>query len=147
MPNKTMKASPPRKGTAAVHVKDANGEHHAVAIWNLSVLIVPDGKFWFAQGLEIDYGAQGSSLEDAKKNFERGLAGTIGKHLQIYGNINNFLKFAPSEILREAAANKQSIKKYKQISLHEILDTDIQKALPFDGIEYRFLQTEQRASA
>ena len=123
---------------AAVHLQQ--GGDHAVAIWNLSVLIVPDGDFWFAQALEIDYGAQGSSIEDAKKHFEEGLAATIHQHLKVHGDIQKLLKFAPNEILREAAAKKSSIKPYLQVSFHKVVDEASRKALPFDGIDYRLLQ-------
>lgn len=123
---------------AAVHIDD--GTHEAVAIWNLSVLIVPDEDCWFAQGLEINYGAQGDTIEDAKKNFQRGLLATIRQHLKVHGSIERILKFAPSRILKEAADNKASIKQFAHVSLHEILDAAAQKSFPFDGISYRVIQ-------
>lgn len=126
--------------TAAAHVQHEDGEHSAVAIWNLSVLIVPDENFWFAQGLEINYGAQGDSEEDARKNFEQGFLATVHQHLKVHGNIERLLKFAPSQILREAARNKAAINKYYHVSFHEIADKKTQEALPFDGIEYRVIR-------
>src|SRR5438552_18177976 len=126
------------KDTHAVHLQDE--AHAAVAIWNLSVLIVPDDKFWFAQGLEINYGAQGDTPEEAQQNFQQGLLATIAQHLRVYGNIKKLLKFAPSEILTEAAENKASIKRFAQVSFHEILDAKSQLQVPFDRIDYRLLQ-------
>jgi hypothetical protein len=124
----------------AVHASHDDGEHHAVVIWNLSVLIVPDEKFGFAQGLEINYGAQGSSPEDAQERFQEGLSKTIHQHLKVHGNIEKLLKFAPSRILREAAQYKSSIRPFAQVSFHEVLDDGARQAIPFDGIDYRVLQ-------
>jgi|HubBroStandDraft_6_1064221.scaffolds.fasta_scaffold514468_1 hypothetical protein len=132
------KLSASAQDTHAVHLEDA--EHAAVAIWNLSVLIVPDEEFWFAQGLEIDYGAQGGTVEEAQDNFQQGLVATINQHLKVHGHIKKLLKFASSDILKEAAQHKSSIKLFAQISFHEILDAKTQLAIPFDGIDYRVLQ-------
>lgn len=128
------------KGGNALAAHLAGAKHEAVAIWNLSVLIVPDEDYWFAQGLEINYGAQGDTKEEAQANFQAGLAATIRKHLKMYGSIERILKFAPSGILKEAADNKTSIKQFAQVSFHEILDEKARKAIPFDGISYRVLQ-------
>ena len=124
--------------TKAVHLEDEDGQ--AVAIWNLSVLIVPDEEFWFAQGIEINYGAQGDSEEDAKSNFEAGLLDTICLHLRVHGHIKNLLKFAPSRVLVGAAKNKSLIQRFAQVSFHDIADVNVQQALPFSGIEYRVLR-------
>ena len=126
-----------KSGAKAAHLADQNV--HGVAIWNLSVLIVPDGKFWFAQGLEINYGAQGDTVEEAKENFQNGLLATINKHLEVYGSIDKILKFAPSEILKEAAQHKASIKRFAQVSFYEILGESAQLSMPFDGIDFRVL--------
>ncbi|MGA2215558.1 MAG: hypothetical protein ABSH31_19955 [Bryobacteraceae bacterium] len=132
------KLSASAQDTHAVHLEDKDAA--AIAIWNLSVLIVPDENFWFAQGLEINYGAQGETVEDAQENFQQGLLATIEQHLRVHGHIKNLLKFAPSEILQEAAEHKTSIKKFAQVSFHEILDAKSQLEIPFDGIEYRVLR-------
>lgn len=135
---KTKMVGMTKSGAKAAHIAVENV--HGVAIWNLSVLIVPDGKFWFAQGLEINYGAQGDSVEDAKHNFEEGLIATVNQHIAVHGDIKRLLKFAPSEILQEAAESKSLIKRFTQVSLHEIMTPEVQQALPFDGIDYRVLQ-------
>ena len=74
MATKNYKFVDKGKETAvAAHSVDADEKHQAVGIGNLRVLILPDEDgFWFAQGLELDYGVQGSTLEEAKKHFEEG---------------------------------------------------------------------------
>jgi hypothetical protein len=127
------------KNAQAVQLEHEDKEHHAVMIWNLSVLVVPDEQFWFAQGIEINYGAQGATAEEAKENFQSGLLATIHQHLKVHGHINNILKFAPDEILQEAAQNRSSITNLGQVSFHEILDAKTQQKVPFTGIDYRVL--------
>jgi len=134
---KTAKVT--KTGARATHVAHEHVE--GVGIWNLSVLIVPDGDFWFAQGLEINYGAQGDSVEGARENFQNGLLATICQHLRMHGDIDHLLRFAPRDILVEAAKNKSLISRFTQVSLHEIADVPVQQALPFDGIDYRVLQS------
>lgn len=126
--------------TGAMHIENKDSGQETVAVWNLSVLIVPDGEFWFAQGLEINYGAQGNTIEDAQMNFQTGLLATICQHLRVHGNIKKLLKFASDEILQEAAQNKALIKRFTQVSFHDIADLSSQQVLPFDGIDYRVLQ-------
>jgi hypothetical protein len=123
-------------GTSALHVEA--GEHHVAGILDLHVLIVPDENFWFAQGLEIDYGAQGDSAEDAKEKFQQGLAKTINLNLQMHGNIESLLQFAPSEILQEAARKQSSIQNFGQVSFHEV-NTSKQDLL-FSNIKYLLAQ-------
>jgi hypothetical protein len=129
---------------AAVVAHLQSGKHRAVAIWNLSVLIVPDSGFWFAQGIEIDYGAQGNTPEDAQHNFQEGLIATVRQHLRVYGDITRILKFAPSEILKEVAQNKSAITQFAEVLFHDIFDdgdgVKARTSLPFDGINYRLLE-------
>ena len=79
-----------KKAPEATHVPGK--KHHLVGLKNIRVIIVRDEGSWFAQGLDIDYAAQGESIEQAKKNFSGGLAATIDQHLQAYGTFVNFLK-------------------------------------------------------
>jgi hypothetical protein len=125
-------------GAGALHLGHEGSE--AVAIWNLSVLIKPDDQFWFAQGLEINYGAQGDTPEEAKENFQLGLLATIDLHLRVYGDIERLLKFAPRRVLQEAAKHKYAIKQFMQVSFHDIARDEVQKAIPFTGIEYRVMR-------
>jgi len=143
MANIKTKLSATAKQAKALHLEHEDQEHHAVLLWNLSVFIVPDEKFWFAQGLEINYGAQGDTPEEAKKHFQEGLSKTINQHIRAYGDIGRLLKFAPSSILKEAAKHKAAIMRFGQVSFHEVLeDTKAQELVPFDGIEYRVLRAQ-----
>jgi hypothetical protein len=116
------------KDTVAIQAKDQAG-HHAVGLWNLHVLIVPDGRFWFAQGLEIDFAVQGDSVADAKKQFENGLEATIHHHIRIFGDIQKLLRVAPNEVWLDLwSTAKAQHKSYSQISFHDLT--------PFHKIEY-----------
>ena len=125
-------------GAGALHLEHEGSE--AVAIWNLSVLIKPDEQFWFAQALEINYGAQGDTPEEAKENFQRGLLATIDLHLRVYGHIKKLLKFAPTRVLQEAAKQKFSIRQFMHVSFHDITTEEVQRELPFNGIDYRVMR-------
>lgn len=69
-------------------------------------MVEQDGE-WFAQGVDIDYAATGRTLDEVQRNFEEGLAATVGLHLRRFGTINRLLKTAPTEVwqaLSEARA-------------------------------------------
>jgi hypothetical protein len=118
---------------AAIHLEHKDGVHHLVGLGNIRVVIVRDGKALFAQGLEIDYAAQGSTLAEVKKHFEDGLDATIQQHLKIYGDIKQLLKPAPAEVWLELLPDKEALhKSYWHISEHTIQHS----ALPYDGIKY-----------
>jgi hypothetical protein len=127
-----------KKAPTAIHSKGTDG-NHIVGLGNLRVFIVPDGKFWFAQALEIDYAAQGDSVDEAKKNFQEGLAATIDLNLQMYGTIEKLLDVAPSSVLKEASRNREFIKLYWQVSGHELGQRS--QPLPFAGIDYYLQET------
>ena len=82
--------------------------------------------------MQIDYVVQGDSIEEAKKNFEYGLEETIDLNLRMYQNIEGLLFSAPSEVLREAAREKdtRSLKLYSQMTMHAI-GAKSQQSLPF----------------
>lgn len=124
----------------AFHGKTEDGDS-IVGMLNLRVVIVPDGQVWFAQGLDVDYAACGSSLDDVKEAFQEGLHATVGEHLKIYGNIEKLLKPAPPNVWAEMYQSQSEGKKYRffQVSFHECL----KNVLPFQGIEY--LQQEKAA--
>lgn len=125
-------------GSIAIQV-DGKG-HTAVGIGNLRVLIIQDEDCWYAQGIEIDYGAQGDTPAEAKSHFEAGLFGTIDLNIKTYGSLDPILKFASDSILKEASKNRSSIYLYAQISAHEIPNyaqfPDALSQFPFTGIEY-----------
>lgn len=130
-----MKTTNYQGGDASVqHVEYDGGKHHAVGI-NLRVLIQPDGKFWYAQGLEVDYGAQGSTAEEAKTHFQKGLAGTIKLHLQKHGNIDKFLRRVGPAIWNDALANNAKVEDFSQISYHSI-DAENSGVFPYQTVEY-----------
>ena len=119
----------------AIHAK--TGDNHIVGIGNLRVVIIQDGKFWFAQGLEIDYAAEGSSPEEVKKTFEEGLCGSIHEHLRVYGTIEKFLIPAPSELWKELLFDPiADVNRYSQLSWHEELSEKPMPNLPFERINY-----------
>jgi hypothetical protein len=128
---KTKSARKKSVPATAVIASNKNGSSHVVGIGNLRVMLFNDHGSWFAQGLEIDLCAQGSSLDDVKERFENGLRETIHQHLKTYGNIKGVLQIAPQEVWDEVYAAKPQISLYSQISLHEF-----HPALQFSGIEY-----------
>lgn len=125
---KTKKAVP----VVAFHKAGTDGVHHIVGFGNLRVAIVPDGKYWIAQCLEIDYIAQGNSVADAKLQFENGLEATIQQHLRIFGNIQGMLVPAPPEVWKDAMNSKCLRRRFSQISEHQVAI----ESLPFQGIDY-----------
>jgi hypothetical protein len=132
--NKAVKITKARNANARAITVSASGTH-VVGIGNLRVAIESDGKSWTAQGLEIDYIAQGSDLEDAKKQFEDGLACTIHQHLRIYGDIDRLLSPAPREVWKEVLNPKAIRARYSQISVHAV----IKEAFGFEQVDYLVL--------
>ena len=131
MATKKQKIAKKNAPAMAFHAKHKDGLHHIVGIGNLRVVLVPDGDVWFAQGLEIDYAAQGNTEADARKQFENGLTSTIQEHLRIYGTIQKLLKVAPQSVWNELLYDSGAQRKlYTQVTGHEIA------ALPFGGIQY-----------
>ena len=121
-----------KSGATAVHGQD--GQEHLVGIGNLRVIICQDGDQWFAQGLEIDYAADGNSYEEVKDNFQNGLRGTIGLHLQSYGNLDKLLKIAPPAAWKELLTMGQRMR-YTQVSFH-VVDEELSIQFPFAAIDY-----------
>jgi hypothetical protein len=123
----------PAASTSALHAQTSDGNTHLVAIGNLRVVLVEEDGAWFAQGLEIDYAAQGNSVEAVKRNFEQGLAATVDQHIRVYGTIENLLAAAPPEVWKDVLHAKCRKKSYSQFTLHEDVT---QQKLPFEGIDY-----------
>jgi len=116
----------------AIHAAHKDGVHHVIGLGNIRVLLIPEDDAWFAQGLEIDYAAQGDTLAQAKREFEDGLEATVHAHLQRNGNIFGLLKVAPAEMW--ALANDPTIKlrRYSQVTQHHI----IKEKSNYEGIAY-----------
>jgi hypothetical protein len=131
MAKKKAKSKKALESATAFHAQHKDGLHHIVGIGNLRVVLVPDGDVWFAQGLEIDYAAQGANKEDAKTQFENGLMSTIQEHLRVYGTIKGMLRIAPQSVWRELLYERNAeLRLYTQVSGHEIAD------FPFAAIDY-----------
>ena len=101
----------------AFHRKDEDGKH-IIGIGSLRVMLVRDGKFWLAQGMEIDYAAQGLTIQDAKKQFEAGLAATIEEHVKIHENIDLMLNPVPAELWNELTNNWKSAREFYYSQLY-----------------------------
>jgi hypothetical protein len=106
--------------TSALHAHLGDGIN-LVAIGGLRVIIKPDGDRFVAQGLEIDYAADGDSLADVQEAFANGLKLTLQENVRLNGSIAPMLRPAPVEIWAEflACAAEQKYK-HSQTSLGEI---------------------------
>jgi hypothetical protein len=96
------------------------GSAHAVGVGDLRVMIICDGETeWYAQGLEIDYLAQGENKEAVQKAFERGLQATIAEHIKLHGHIKKLLRPAEPEVWEEFYRHTAGAHfKFTQISVH-----------------------------
>ena len=129
----------------AVHLATEQGTGHVVGIGNIRVLINKEENVWYAQGLEIDYVAQGKTIEDVKKAFEDGLTATIHENIRVHGTIEHVLKVAPQNIWEEVLNPNVISKKFTQVSVHQIeaMKSISLGLLPFQGIAY--LQRDEAA--
>ena len=137
MPRKTRLTATTRgkHPATAEHYKD--GPRDVVKIGNLRVLVIRDGSWWLAQGLEIDYAAQGTSLDDVKEKFLHGLAGTAHAYLDKFGSIERFLRPASADALRELAiASERKMLKLSSTTEHEMPLAEPMRQLPFSGISF-----------
>lgn len=141
----------------AVHIakkaKDG-GSTHAVGLGDLRVMILQDGDVWYAQGLEIDYVAQGSTQALAQRSFERGLELTVLEHLKLFGNIQKLLKPAQPEtwveFFQHATSEQYKFSTFQTHALKEnfgetmlIASTDKPKAKPRSKAEAKKPQRKQ----
>lgn len=136
MAKKTILTAKGGKATAK-HYKE--GERDVVEIGELRVLVVQDGDWWFAQGLEIDCSAQGKSEEEVKTAFMRSLVATAHAYLTELGSIQKFLRPAPPEVLRElVGAGAKGMLSISTTSEHEIerVKPPVRKSLPFSGVTF-----------
>lgn len=95
-------------------------------------MLFHDDGSWFAQGLEIDYFAQGDSLTEVQESFQNGLMATIDYHLKEHGNIRGILQVAPQETWEDFLMNGELSKRYFHVSLHEVG----LGRLPFAGVDF-----------
>ena len=135
--------------------KTPDGKFHVVGISALKVVITKDGKNWFAQGLDVDYAAEGANVEDAKQNFENGLVATIHQYLKAYNEPTKAFKPAPPEVWQEmfygpimgAVLSNQVHNKYYQLSVHSLEgNSAFNKLAWFKSIDY-YVEMEQPIAA
>lgn len=117
-------------GATAVQVDGPDGSQ-VVVCENLRVLITKHDGTWIAQGLEIDYAAEGDSVKDVKQRFEQGLALTIESHLRVHNNIINLLRPAPADVWTEYFDKKNTLRRF---SHSQAMLRLLQEHLPFDHI-------------
>ena len=94
---------------------------------------------WTAQGLEIDYGGEGTSYEDVRSRFERGLLGTAVEHMKLFGNVNKMIESAPDDVwrdYREKTMTHHSTLYYKYMQ-NVVLDAG-GLAFPLEQIKFPF---------
>jgi len=106
---------------AAVHAKHKDGIHHLVGFGNIRVLLMPERGGWFAQGLEIDYAAQGDTIRAAKKEFEDGLEAAVDAHLKKNGTVTALLNPAPFEIWKQIIDPSVRVRLYSQVTKHHVI--------------------------
>ena len=122
----------------AIHGVSQEGDH-LVGIGNLRVLIEKEGNFWFAQGLEIDYVAQGDTMEAVQKEFKDRLLGTIHENLKMHGTIEHMLRVAPQKIWNKVLAHHY---RFTQLSVHQIPSAP---EFPFKEIGYLLAEGDSSA--
>jgi hypothetical protein len=98
---------------------------------HLRVYIIPDGRFWWAQGMEIDYGTQGDSVDQAKRHFEDGLIRTAALNLERLGNVDGLSELKSQEVIDDLG----DLAQFKLLSSTPKVDW----ALPFSAIDYYVL--------
>jgi len=118
-----------------------------VGVLNLQVILAQQGDFWVAQGVEIDYAAGGTTLEDVQKRFEGGLGQTIQEHLRLYGHLDRFLVSAPSEAWLDLVKDQEHSRwRYTQLSVHNFVPPEAEGMLPFKGIEYVIAEQQKQVA-
>jgi len=93
-------------GTTAVHVSTSDEENYfdGVAILNLRVMVTEEDGMWVAQGLEIDYAAQGATVAEVKQNFQAGFLATVTEHLKQFRSIRHLLVPASEDVYLDMEA-------------------------------------------
>jgi len=114
---------------SAVHIQDQ--DNHAVVLGAIRVLVSERFGEWFSQGIEIDFAASGSSVEEVQRRFEDGLAATVDLHLRKFGSIDRLLKFAPQQELAKLRAEKY---RFSMVTTHDMKPDLVD--LPFGKIAY-----------
>lgn len=116
----------------AAHV--AKGNQHRVILNDVRVIIVPDGDRWFAQGIDINYATDGSSIHEVQQNFESGLSLTIKANLQRVGNIDRIMRSPDMSVWAPLLQKKGLHFDFSMSDVHEMDDAE----LPYRRIQYSF---------
>jgi len=135
--SRTRKKPKKRSETAGFHAPQSGSGLNVVGFGNLQVYVIreEDG-VWFARSQEINYAAQGTSLEDVQRNFERGLTATVDEHLRVFGHIKNLLsQTSPRNVRQHLSERLPQAFRYSQLTVHA-LPEKIQKAIQFQNIAY-----------
>ena len=128
------------ENATAVNAVTESGEQ-IVGIGSLRVVLMQEGKSWFAQALDIDYVAQGATIEEARRNFEIGFLATVRENLRMHGDIRHILTPAPAPVWMDLMDPKGKPKRFSSRSI-QIADEseELSGVMPFHGINY--LQAE-----
>lgn len=106
---------------AQVSTQGGGGSDHVVGFGDLKVVIFCESPGeWYAQALDIDYIAQGRSLDAVQSAFERGLTRTIREHLRLFGSIQKLLEPAPGEIWAAAYRRAGDEFSFSHVSRHKL---------------------------
>jgi hypothetical protein len=104
--------------TTAFHGQTQDGTN-IVMIDKLRVALMRDGNAWVAQGLEIDYAAEGSSVDDAKDQFQIGLMLTLRENIRVFGHIKGVLRVVPQDVWNGLMAENILRQVHSQVSAHK----------------------------
>ena len=120
----------------AFHVKD--GDHHTIGIDSLRVLIIKDGEnTWYAQAIDINYAASGTSLESVKENFALGLTATLNAHIRRFGNIDKLMRNAPARDVAPILSQQHKTLEFNSISTCDFKGVNLSReALPYHNISF-----------
>jgi hypothetical protein len=122
------------KDRSPMAIHGSKGDSHIVGFGNIKVIVCEDDGIWFAQGLDIDYAAEGTSLRNVQENFQTGLAATVRLHLQAFSTIENLLVPAPTEVWKELT-NIGKHFKFTQIKTYDFSD-EMKSQMPYSGIDF-----------
>ena len=148
-----LKKSPRRHAPAIAVTGRMEDGSRLVLLGNLRVVLYQEDDQWIAQGLEIDYAAQGDDFESAKYEFQRGLSATLQENFRVFGHIASVLRPAPSEMWQRVLTPGAQLRRHGQVSMRrpERLaparhrkDIELPAAFPFPFSAIDYLQQVER---
>lgn len=122
-------------------------ERAIVGIFDLQVLIVRESDGWVAQGLEIDYAVCGTSLDDVRSRFQRGLSATIQAHFGRFGSLDGLLQPTPTPVWADLARAQPKPQEwlFTSVSVHDFIGPEA-NAIPFTRIKYAIARELEAAA-